>query len=182
MVCGPLFASCAGMNVEHRISSEDAAALTTALAASGERDAAFLVTLAVSLASLTLALPLSASNEGALRLVAALILGLAASWLANRIIDWWRTKRARWLPLPSITGLEPGDRQVTFALQGLRERSHLGERVFRWPAFEDAAETENWIALRVSNREVVAFPREVLEQQDLAEAENLKALIGRARK
>jgi len=79
------------MDVEHHISPDDAAALTTALAASGERDSAFLVTGAVSLASLTLALPFSASNEGGLRLAAALVVGLIASWIATRLIDWWRT-------------------------------------------------------------------------------------------
>ncbi len=169
------------MDVEHHISPDDAAALTTALAASGERDSAFLVTGAVSLASLTLALPFSASNEGGLRLAAALVVGLIASWIATRLIDWWRTIRARWLPLPSVTGLEPGDRRTTFALEGVREISHLGERVFRWPAFEDAAETENWIALRVSDREVVVFPRKALERRELADATTLKALIGRGR-
>ena len=179
---GPSFASLTGMDVEHRITSDDAKALTAALAASGERDAAFLVTGAVSLAALTLALPFSLTNEGGLRIVAALLLALLGSWIATRLIDWWRTARARWLPLESITGLEAGDRRLTFALEGVREISHLGERVFRWPAFEDAAETENWIALRVSDREVVVFPREVLNRRELAEATTLTALIGRGRK
>ena len=170
------------MDVEHRISSEDADALTTALAASGERDAAFLVTGFVSLAALTLAFPFSATNEGGLRIVASLIIGLVGSWIATRIVDWWRTLRARWLPLPSITGLEVGDKRLTFALEGVREVSHLGERVFRWPAFEDAAETDKWIALRVSDREVIVFPREVLNRRELADATTLTALIGRGRK
>ena len=170
------------MDVEHRIAPEDAEALTAALAASGERDSAFLVTGSVSLAALTLAFPFSATNEGGLRIAAALIVGLIGSWVATRLIDWWRTLRARWLPLPSITGLEPGDRRTTFALEGVREVSHLGERVFCWPAFEDAAETDNWIALRVSDREVVVFPREALNRRELADATTLTALIGRGRK
>ncbi len=170
------------MDVEHRITSEDTAELTAALAASGERDAVFLVTGAVSLASLTLALPFSLSNEGGLRIVAALIVGLIASWIATRLIGWWRTLRARWLPLPSITGLEPGERRLTFALEGIREISRSGERVFRWPAFEDVAETEKCIALMVSDREVVVFPRDVLKRRELAEASTLTALIGRGRK
>lgn len=170
------------MDVDYRITQEDAAALTKALAATGERDAAFLTTGAVSLAALTLAMPFRATNEGGLRLVAALILALFGSWLATRLIDWWRTKRARWFPLPSITGLEPGDRKLTIALEGVREINAHGERIFRWPAFEDAAETADWIALRVSDREVVAFPREALNKSGLAEAENLKALIGRGSK
>jgi len=53
--------------------------------------------------------------------------------------------------------------------------------VFRWPAFEDAAETDKWIALRVSDREVVVFPRKALERRELADATTLKALIGRGR-
>lgn len=170
------------MDVEYRITREDSDELAAALAASGERDAAFLVTGAVSLAALTLAMPFRATNEGGLRLVAALLLALLGSWVAARIIDWWRTKRARWLPLPSITGLEPGDRKVTFALEGVKELSASGERIFRWPAFEDAAETTDWVALRISDREVVAFPREVLNKRGLAEADNLKALIGRGSK
>jgi len=170
------------MDVEHRITFDDAVALTSALATNGERDSALLVTGTVSLASLTLAFPFSATNEGGLRIIAALVIGLIGSWVATRLIEWWRTLRARWVPLPSITGLEPGDRKLTFALEGVREISHLGERVFRWPAFEDAAETDTWIALRVSDREVIAFPREVLDRRELAEATKLTALIGRGRK
>lgn len=167
------------MDIRHRISADDTAALTQALAASGEKDAAFLTTGFVSLAALTLAMPFSATNEGGLRLAAALVIALLGSWLATRLIDWWRVKRTRWFPLASIAGLEPGERHVSIALESVREISEMGERVFRWRAFEDVAETDEWIALRVSDRECLVIPRSALKKRGLAEAETLMALIGR---
>ena len=167
------------MDIRYRLTPADSAALTQALAASGEKDAVFLTVGAVSLASLTLAMPFTATNEGGLRLAAALVLALVMGWLTTRIISWWRLKRTRWFKLPSITGLEPGERHVTLALESVRDISELGERVFRWRAFQDAAETKNWIALRVSDREVLVFPRSALKMRGLAEAETLIALVGR---
>lgn len=167
------------MDIRHRITAEDSAALTQSLAASGEKDAAFLAKGFIWLASLTLAMPFSAANEGGLRLAAALIIALLGSWIATRLIGWWRMKRTRWFRLPSITGLEPGDRHITVALESVREISDLGERVFRWRAFEDIAETPDWIALRVSDRECLIFPRAALKMRGLAEAETLMELVGR---
>lgn len=167
------------MDIRHSITPDDTAALTKALAASGEKDAVFLTTATVSLAALTLAMPFNATSEGGLRLAAALLLAVAASWVAVKLIDWWRLKRTRWFALPSITGLEPGPRKVSVALESVRETSELGERVFRWRAFQDCAETDKWIALRVSDRECLVIPRKALNMRGLAESEPLKALIGR---
>jgi len=114
-----------------------------------------------------------------LRLLAALILAYIASRFANWLITWWRVKRRKFFPLQSITGLEPGYRKVSIALESIQEISTLGERVFRWRAFEEAAETENWIALRVSDRECLVIPRSALRQRGLAESEALVSLIGR---
>lgn len=167
------------MNIEHRITTEDSVALTKALAASGESHATFLVCGTVSLAALTLAMPFSASNEGGIRLSVALVLALAASWVAKYLIDWLRAKRTRWFPIPSVTGLEPGVRRVSLALESVREVSELGERVFRWRVFQGVAETPEWIALQVSDRECLVLPRAALNNRGLAEAETLAALIGR---
>lgn len=167
------------MDIRYRLTADDSAALTQALAAAGEKDALFLTVGAVSLAALTLAMPFNATNEGGLRLAGALVLALVMSWVAMRIVSWWRLKRTRWFKLPSITGLEPGERHVTLALESVREISEMGERVFRWRAFQDAAETDNWIALRVSDREALVFPRSALKMRGLAEAETLVTLVGR---
>ena len=175
----PVLCYVSRMDIRHRISAEDAAALTQSLAARGEKDAAFLTTGFVSLAALTLAMPFSATNEGGLRLAAALIIALVGSWIATRLIDWWRVKRTRWFPQPSITGLEPVERRVSVALESIREISELGERTFRWRAFEDIAETKEWIALRVSERECLIIPRSALKMRGLAESEMLMALVGR---
>lgn len=170
------------METRHRITSDDSAALIQSLASAGERDAAWMTTSAVSLAALTLALPLHATGEGGVRIIAALLLALAAGWLAVRCITAWRTIRAQIWPLPSVTGLEPGERKLSFSLESVREISDLGERVFRWRAFIDAAETDDWIALRVSDRECLVLPRAVLSERGLAESETLAALIGRGRR
>jgi hypothetical protein len=167
------------MDIHLRLTPEDRDALTAALAASGENDAVYLTSGAVAVAVLTLAMPFTASNEGGLRLLVALILAYFAIKGVTRLINWWRIKRTRWFPLPSITGLEPGERRLTIALESVREVSELGERVYRWRAFEDATETEDWITLRVSDRECLVIPRSALKHRGLAESEALVALIGR---
>jgi len=78
-----------------------------------------------------------------------------------------------------VAGLEPGYRRVTIALESVQEITALGERVFRWRAFDNATETEDWIALRVSDRECFVIPRTALKQRELAESEALVSLIGR---
>ena len=167
------------MDIRLRLTAEDSEALTAALAASGEKDALYLTTGAVVLATMTLAMPLRASNEGGLRLIAALILAYFAIKAVTRLVTWWRMTRMRWFPLPSITGLEPGERKLSIALESVREISETGERVFRWRAFEDATETADWITLRVSDRECLVIPRSALKMRGLAESEALISLIGR---
>ncbi len=167
------------MDIRLDFTDEDRDALTAALAAGGESDAAYLTVGAVVLSTLTLAMPLTASNEGGLRLIVALVLAVFTIKLVNRLIGWWRLKRTRWFPLPSITGLEPGERLLSIALESVREVSASGERVFRWRAFEDAAETADWIALRVSDRECLVIPRSVLSKRAFTESGALISLIGR---
>ncbi len=167
------------MELRYRITAEDRDAISAALAASDERIAVYMTTGAVGLAALTFAMPFSATSEGWVRLLVGMILALLAITLTHRVISWWWVQRTRFFPLPTVIGLEPGHRKLAIALESVQEISVLGERIFRWRAFEQAAETEKWIALRVSDRECLAIPRSALKQRGLSEAEVLASLMGR---
>ncbi len=169
------------MELRYRITAEDRDAIGAALAASDERNAVYMTTGAVGLAALTFAMPFSATSEGWVRLLVGMILALLAITLTNRLIGWWWVQRTKLFPLPAVTGLEPGHRKLAVGLESVQEVSTLGERIFRWRAFEQVAETENWIALRVSDRECLAIPRSILKRRGLSEAEVLASLMGRGK-
>lgn len=168
------------MDIRYRINEDDSVVLTKALAAAGEKDAMWFTTGAVSLASLSLAFPFSMSNEGWIRLIAALVLALVMSWVATRLIEAWRSYRTNWFPHEAIQGVEPGERLLSLSLESVRETTQSGERVFRWRSFLDTAETDDFLALQISDRECLVIPRSALSERALAEAETLVSLIGRA--
>lgn len=167
------------MDIRFYLGKAEGEALARAVAASQNRDALWMVAGTAAVFGLSLALPLSASPEGLMRLglsvaIAMLggILGYAAAWK-------WRRLRLDWAPAPQLAGLEPGSRTVSLSLNSIRDLGPLGERVFRWRAFLGEVQTQDWIAFVVSGREAVALPKSALDERGLAEAEMLARLIGR---
>lgn len=173
LLCSP------DMELRFDISAEESAALTEMLALQSDSDARMLTFGTTTLASLSLAMPFSMTNEGALRLLFALVIAYLAFRLASAAIGWWAQKRLRWFPHPPIRGLEPGPREVAIALENIRETRNTVERVFRWRAFLDVIETNEWVALRASDRECIVFPRSALDERGLADAAMLMRLVGR---
>lgn len=170
------------MDISYRLTRQDSHALSQALVLRAERDAIILTCVAVALAALTIALPFEATLAALPRLAIAIgAAGLAAglTWWVTR---WWIGQRSRWFPAPPVRGLEPGERRLTLALENVREISAEGERVFRWLSFAGRAETDDWIALRVSSRECLAIPRGALRKGDLGGAGPLMSLLRKGRR
>lgn len=167
------------MDIHHRLSQADSDALARAVAASGNRDALWLVSGTVALFGLSLALPLAASPEGLIRLLVGVLIAASAGFVAFGAAHEWNRYRTRWVKPVRMSGLEPGARTTSFSLRSLRDVGPLGERSFRWETFMHEVEAGDWIALVVSHRECVALPKSALKERGLADAQGLARLIGR---
>jgi hypothetical protein len=165
------------MDIKYRLTPQDSDALAQALALRGERGSVLMTCGAVVLVTLVMIIPIRDVAASWPMLVFGIVAAIIAALLTWWVTRLWLKQRARLFPPPPVRGLEPGQRRLTLALENVREISAEGERVFRWQIFAGRAETDKWVALRVSSRECLAIPRAALRKGDFGGAGPLMSLL-----